>query len=171
MLKINSSSIEDLKYFTFDIFKDHRGLYVETFNHDHYKKVLPGIEFVQDDFSYSYKNVLRGIHGDYKTWKLIHCPVGEIFLVVVDWREESPTYKKWESFKLNQQNMLQILIPPGCGNGHYVLSEYAVFSYKQSTYYERESQFSIAYNDKSLAIDWPLLEKSPILSERDGCSS
>ena len=171
MQLMNNSKIKDLQVISLDTFQDHRGLYVETFNYDHYKKIIPKVEFVQDDFSYSHRNVLRGIHGDYKTWKLIHCPVGEIFLVVVDWREESSTFKRWESFRLSQENMLQVLIPPGCGNGHYVLSEHAVFSYKQSTYYERESQFSIAYNDESLGIDWPLLENSPILSERDGYNS
>lgn len=165
-MRREKTKVLGINKFTLDVFEDHRGLYVETFNQQQFEGFVPGVTFVQDDFSCSKHNVLRGIHGDYRTWKLVHCSYGKIFLVVVDWRKESLTYKQWESFILEQNSGVQILIPPGFGNGHYVMSEYAVFSYKQSTYYDFGSQFSIPYNLNELGIKWPFSD-CPILSQRD----
>ncbi len=148
------------------VFEDFRGTYVETFNEKLYAKAGINIKFVQDDISVSKQNVLRGLHGDGKTWKLVSCLYGRFFLVVVNWDEASPQYGRWESFNLSDENRLQVLIPPKFGNGHLVQSELAIFHYKQSTYYDRASQFTIRWNDPRLDIPWP--NDHPILSKRDG---
>lgn len=147
------------------IFEDFRGTYVETYNEKLYTEAGVNIKFVQDDISVSRQNVLRGLHGDGVTWKLISCLYGELYLVVVNWDDYSPQFGKCESFTLSDQNRLQVLVPPKFGNGHLVLSEVAIFHYKQSTYYNRAGQFTIMWNDPKLNIRWPI--SNPILSMRD----
>jgi len=147
------------------IFEDYRGSYIETYNARLYQN--HGIDklFIQDDISISRRNVLRGIHGDKKTWKLISCLYGAFYLLVVDNRKDSAQYSKWCAFTLSDVNHFQILIPPGFGNGHLVLSDSAIFHYKQTTEYERESQFTIAFDDPNYDFWWPI--KDPIVSIRD----
>jgi len=147
------------------IFEDFRGIYVETYNEELYKEAGINIKFIQDDISVSAKNVLRGIHGDDMTWKLVSCLHGEFHLVVVNLDKASPQFRQWESFILSDENHLQVLIPAGFGNGHVVLSEKAIFHYKQSTYYDHARQFTILWNDPMLNIQWPV--NNPILSKRD----
>jgi len=147
------------------IFEDFRGSYMETYNEKLYTEAGIGIKFVQDDISTSSKNVLRGIHGDAITWKLVSCLYGEFYLVVVNWDEGSPQYGRWESFILSDRNRLQVLIPPKFGNGNLTLSDTAIFHYKQNTYYDRARQFTIAWNNPELKIRWPI--DNPILSIRD----
>ena len=146
-------------------FEDFRGTYVETYNEELYKQAGIDIKFVQDDISVSSQYVLRGIHGDNETWKLVSCLYGKFYLVVINWDQKSPQFRKWQSFTLSSQNNLQVLIPPKYGNGHLVLSKQAIFHYKQSTYYNRASQFTIIWNDPTLDIWWPI--NNPILSKRD----
>lgn len=145
--------------------EDFRGTYVELYNEQLYKEQVTDVDFIQDDISTSYKNVLRGIHGDRKTWKLVSCLYGSFYLVVVNNIPESSQYRQWTSFTLSDRNRLQVLIPPGFGNGHLVLTDIAIFHYKQNSYYERESQFTIAWNDSLFGVWWPV--KNPILSRRD----
>ncbi len=169
-MKVESSRvISDLKIITPEIFYDFRGEYVETFNAREYSFIDAGgrkIEFVEDDISVSRRNVLRGLHGDAKTWKLIQCLHGEFYYVIADMRPQSPTYLSWQSFVLNDRNRRQVLVPAGCANGHLVLSESCIFSYKQSQYYEgMNEQFTVRWNDPALRIFWPI--DDPILSERD----
>lgn len=147
------------------IFEDFRGFYVETYNEDIYRKAGITQNFVQDDISGSSKHVLRGIHGDQDTWKLVSCLVGNFFLVVVNNDPASPQYKQSEGFSLSETNRLQVLIPPKFGNGHVVMSEKAIFHYKQTSYYNRAGQFTIAWNDPAYKIWWPI--KNPITSLRD----
>ena len=147
------------------IFEDFRGTYVELYNEDLYQKAGITTNFIQDDISTSTKHVLRGIHGDSQTWKLISCLSGKFYLVVVNWDKDSPQFRQWESFVLSDVNRLQVLIPPRFGNGHLVLSDFAVFHYKQSTQYNRAGQFTILWNDPQLKIWWPI--KNPIVSKRD----
>lgn len=165
-LNVQKSKLEGVLIITPPtIFNDNRGSYVETYNEAIYKEAGIGVSFVQDDISVSKKHVLRGIHGDRKTWKLVSCLQGEFFLAVVNWDESSKQYGQWESFILSERNRLQILIPPKFGNGHLVLSESSIFHYKQSTYYDRAGQFTLLWNDARFNIPWPC--KEPILSKRD----
>ncbi len=147
------------------IFEDFRGTYIETYNEELFRESGITVKFIQDDISTSTKNVLRGIHGDNKTWKLVSCLYGRFYLVVINWDKASPQHSRWEGFELSDRNRHQILIPPKFGNGHLVLSETAIFHYKQSTYYDRAGQFSLRWNDPKLNIAWPV--KNPILSKRD----
>ncbi len=147
------------------IFEDFRGIYVETYNEKLYTEAGIKVKFVQDDIAVSSQNVLRGMHGDGETWKLVSCLDGKFYLVVVNWDDASPQFGKWESFVLSDQNRLQVLVPPKFGNGHLVLSEQTIFHYKQSTYYNRAGQFTLLWNDPRLNIWWPI--KNPIVSKRD----
>lgn len=147
------------------IFEDFRGTYVEIYNEKLYKEAGIDVDFIQDDISVSAKDVLRGIHGDDKTWKLISCLYGRFYLVVVNWDKSSKQFRQWDSFVLSDNNRHQVLVPPKFGNGHLVLSEQAIFHYKQSTYYNRAGQFTLLWNDPEINILWPV--KNPIVSKRD----
>jgi dTDP-4-dehydrorhamnose 3,5-epimerase len=146
-------------------FKDHRGSYIEIYNKDFMNEKGINPDFIQDDISTSHKNVLRGIHGDCKTYKLVSCLHGEFQLIVVNNNPESKQFKKWQSFDISSKNRVQILIPPRFGNGHLVLSEFAIFHYKQNSQYDRSSQFTIKWNDNQYGFIWK--SNNPILSERD----
>jgi dTDP-4-dehydrorhamnose 3,5-epimerase len=149
------------------IFYDYRGEYVETWNQEHYKAFNFGkIEFKQDDISTSVKHTLRGLHGDFETWKLVQCLYGSLLQVVVDMRPDSETYLKHDMFPINDKNRNQILVPPGFANGHLVMSDFGIFSYKQSTLYKGAgAQFTVRWNDPKVNIAWPI--ENPILSSRD----
>ena len=167
-MQVELTKLDDVLLITPNRHIDSRGTYVETYNEAEYVKAGIGCEFVQDDVSSSLYNVLRGIHGDAATWKLVSCPVGVIYLVVVNWDADSSQYRQWQAFNLTQHTHRQVLVPPKFGNGHLVLSRSAVFHYKQTTYYNQFPQFSIPYNDPELNIDWPVLPSNPpITSERD----
>ena len=165
-LHIENSVLEGVKLITPPtIFEDFRGDYVEIYNQKIYQDA--GIEqvFVQDDYATSRQHVLRGLHGDEKTQKLVKCLHGVLYFVVVNNDESSEQYKKWCSYTLSAQNRLQILVPPKFGIGYLVMSESAIFHYKQTTFYWESKQFTLKWNDPSLKIRWPI--KDPILSERD----
>lgn len=147
------------------IFEDFRGQYVEIYNRVLYNEAGIGVDFIQDDISMSTRHVLRGIHGDGGTWKLVSCLHGKFYLVVVNNDPQSPQYRKWTSFTLSDRNRQQVLIPPKFGNGHVVLSDMAIFHYKQNTQYDRAGQFTILWNDPSYEFWWPI--NDPIVSRRD----
>lgn len=146
-------------------FEDFRGSYVELYNRRLFRVAGLDQDFIQDDISTSSRHVLRGIHGDDKTWKLISCLHGSFYLVVVNNDEPSDQYRQWQGFTLSDRNRMQVLVPPKFGNGHLVLTDSAIFHYKQTSDYDRDSQFTIVWNDPQLGIWWPI--SSPILSQRD----
>lgn len=147
------------------IFEDHRGTFVETYNLANYLDNGVTVNFVRDSISTSSKHVLRGVHYDNKTWKLIQCLHGKIYFVVVDMHEESPNYLKWESFILSEHNRHQVLVPPGYGNGHLVLSEQCIFHYKMSEYYDGPNEKILKWNDPKANIYWPI--NNPMVSLKD----
>lgn len=167
MIKVSPTTLPGVLKIERELFKDNRGLYGEIYKKKEYFENGITVDFVEQDFSYSRKNVLRGLHGDSKTWKLISCPFGELFLVVMNYDQGSEHFGKWESFVLNPENRLQILIPPRHANGHLVLSDWAIFHYNQSEYYtDGKNQFKVKWNNPRFNIRWPV--KNPILSKRDG---
>jgi dTDP-4-dehydrorhamnose 3,5-epimerase len=146
-------------------FHDFRGEYVEIFNRDIYREAGISTDFIQDDISLSTQNVLRGLHGDHETTKLVSCLVGKFYLVIVNNDPNSPQYRQWTSFTLSDKNRHQVLIPPKFANGHLVMSDWAMFHYKQDTMYDRDGQFTLIWNDPALGLWWPTSD--PIVSRRD----
>jgi dTDP-4-dehydrorhamnose 3,5-epimerase len=164
-MQVEKTSLEGVLLVKPDVFEDFRGQYVRTYAESQYRDLGIGTRFVEDDISLSRRSVLRGIHGDAKTWKLVSCLYGSFYLVVVNCDEQSPSFGKWLSFTLSDRNRHQVLIPPQHGNGHVVLSDCAVFHYKQSEYYDPSRQFTYRWDDPRLNIWWPI--KNPIVSRRD----
>lgn len=164
-----ASILEEIVIFKPSVSYDSRGSIFTSYTKDEYLKYLPeNVSFIHDKFAESKKNVLRGLHGDSKTWKLISCVYGEIFEVVVDMRPESENYLKWESFELTGDNKHQILVPPGFVNGYYVKSDFVVFHYKlayEGEYFDVADQMVVKWNDERLNINWPCSD--PILQARD----
>jgi len=155
----------EIKTFRPDIHKDYRGDLWTTHKRDSFK---PELDFKHDKYSTSGKGVLRGLHGDFETYKLVSCLSGSMYFVVVDNREDSVTYLAWDSLILDDKERKQVLIPPGFANGFYVLEGPALFSYKLSyptDYVDADKQFTLKWDDPNLGIDWP--DNNPILSERD----
>lgn len=163
------SKIDELYTFEPDQFSDHRGIYIETFNKEQFKK-HSDIEFIQDDISKSTKGVFRGLHGDGKTWKLVSCIYGEMKLIIVNCNQKSAFFGKKYTFNLSVDNYLQVLIPPFYANGHQVLSEEAIFNYKQSSYYGDCNQFSINISSPILGKE-RITDDKLILSQRDSSSA
>jgi len=149
--------------------EDHRGNIWSSFISADIDKLLPSpLRFTHDKFSESKKNVLRGIHGDSKSWKLVTCVCGEIFQVVVDMRPDSKTYLQWCSYDIHAVTPQSILIPPGFGNAYYARTDKVVYHYKLAyvgEYFDVNEQFTVSWNYSRLRIPWP--SKDPILSARD----
>ena len=155
--------------YTPSIYREYRGEIFTTY-HDKEHPVNDRLAVncsIHSRFSKSYKGVLRGLHYDFKTWKLVQALVGEIYLVVLDIREGTPTYGKWESYILSEKTRDQVLIPPGFANGHYALTD-CIFHYNlfyQGEYIDEHQQSVVKWNDSRFNIEWPTV--SPILQQRD----
>jgi len=171
MIKVEKTNLENVLIFKLDHFEDHRGSYTQLYRKDEYNEIMKKelgkeVEFLEDDFAVSSKNVLRGIHGDDRTWKLVTCLAGKFYIVVVNCDEESKNFGKWQSFVLTKESGKQILIPPKHGHAYLVLSDQAIFNYKQSCFYKgMGKQFTYYYNDPRFKIWWPKI--NPIVSQRD----
>ncbi len=152
-----------------DVNQDIRGSIWTSFLNEEYKKILPeDCSFVHDKFSSSKNNVLRGIHGDHQSWKLVTCVYGEICQCVVDLRDNSKTKNEYILLDINYNLPKLVLIPPSMGNAFYVKSGIAIYHYKlayKGSYIDANEQFSYKWNDPNFKIKWPT--NSPILSERD----
>lgn len=147
------------------VFEDYRGDYVEIYNRDLYREAGITTDFKQDDYATSRQHVLRGMHGDPLTEKLIKCVHGCLYVVVIQADETKPQYLQWESFTVSDSNRIQIFVPAFFALGYLVMSPTGVFHYKQSAYYHETKQFTIKWNDPRVNIQWPIL--TPILSMRD----
>jgi dTDP-4-dehydrorhamnose 3,5-epimerase len=156
---------KEVKVINQDFHSDYRGDLWTLWKKD---KTFPEIEFNHDKVSTSRKNVLRGIHGDNKSTKLITCLHGEVYFVVVDNRPESETFLQWDWTILSESNKKMVLVPPRFGNAFFTLSETSVFYYKWSyegEYPDVSDQFTLKWNDSRIGIDWPI--ENPILQLRD----
>ena len=167
MLAVYPTVLPDVLVIKRKISYDRRGFYAEMYSETDYHNAGITVKFVEDDFSFSKKNVLRGLHGDSKTWKLVSCPFGRLYFVVLNYDEESKFYGRWVAMEITPESCLQVLVPPRHANGHLVLSYAAIFHYKQSEYYRSaDDQFVVKWNDPKFNISWPISE-TPILSARD----
>lgn len=159
----------EVKIITPDTFSDERGILFTDFLDEFFQKSFnPNLKFVHSKNALNNAKVLRGIHGDFESYKLVQCLYGSIFQVVVDCRKQSSTYLMHETFELNYNEPKMILLPPGFGNAFLVISKDAVYNYKlayDGTYNDHDKQFTFKWNDKNININWPI--KDPILSERD----
>lgn len=160
---------KDVKIFTPSIYREFRGEIFTTFHSELHPavNVLPKNCNVHNRFSKSYSNVLRGLHYDDKTWKLVQSLMGDIYLVVLDVRLGSSTYGKYESYILSDKTKDQILIPPGFANGHFALTD-CIFHYTmfyEGEYNDENIQQVIKWNDPRFNIEWPT--ENPILQRRD----
>jgi dTDP-4-dehydrorhamnose 3,5-epimerase len=143
-----------------EIYEDFRGRHREIFNEALFLKAGLATHFVQEDCSRSSRGVLRGLHGDRKAWKLISCLQGKVYVAVVH-----PESGKWEGFTLSDANQHSLLVPPGYASGHMILSEEALFHYKQTEYPSPENQFGHRFDDPKFNVWWPL--QVPLISRKD----
>lgn len=156
--------MKDLKIININSFKDYRGLLWTIWEKNFFKK----INFNHDKVSISKKNTLRGLHCDFKSWKLVTCLYGKIFFSVVNFNKKSTDYLKSASWTLDHKKPKLILVPPYYANGHLSLTKECVFFYKWSydgKYLDSDKQKTFKWNDPKFKINWPI--KNPVLSRRD----
>lgn len=169
-MSIISTAIPDVKIIEPTVFGDNRGFFFESFNQQRFDSgVGSSVKFVQDNHSGSCKGVLRGLHYQlepHAQGKLVRVVAGSVFDVSVDIRPNSPTFGQWVGVELSADNKRQLWIPPGFAHGFLTLSDNTEFLYKTTDYWSKELERSIAWNDPTLAIDWPLQE-APKLSAKD----
>ncbi len=168
-MKVTPTTIPEVLVIEPKVFGDDRGFFFESFNQKAFQAATGlDVAFVQDNHSKSAKNVLRGLHYQvlHPQGKLVRVVQGEVFDVAVDIREGSKTYGKWVGEILSAENKKQFWVPPGFAHGFLTLSDTAEFLYKTTDYYAPEHERSILWNDRVLAIDWPLLAP-PVLSAKD----
>lgn len=168
-MKIVSKLLSDVFVLELDVFRDHRGTFCETFHQENFKKTIGrDVDFVVDNTSQSYFRTLRGLHFQFPNpqAKLVQVIKGEIFDVVVDIREESPNFGKWDGHLLSENLHQQIWIPEGFAHGFLSLTEETIVQYKVNQFYAPDCQYAIAWNDPDIGIEWPV-PGPPILSEKD----
>ena len=170
-LKIESTSIPDLKIITPIRHYDERGFFTEVYNKISYFELGFSVEFVQDNHSLSKtRNVIRGLHCQappYAQDKLVRVGVGAVLDVVVDIREFSPTFGRWFSIELSAKNGKQIFIPKGFLHGFKTITEKVELLYKCSNYYAPKFEHTIKFDDPKLAIDWNINKNKVVISEKD----
>lgn len=140
-------------------FGDERGFFLETWNRKTFAKIGLDVDFVQDNHSHSEKNVLRGLHYQVNgtaQGKLVWVSSGAVFDVVVDLREGSPTFGKWDGHLLTAACHERLWAPPGCAHGFLVVSDQADFHYKCTDYYSPENERILHWNDPDIGIFWPM---------------
>jgi len=168
-LKLTPTEIPEVLVVESRVFSDERGFFVESYNRRKFKEATGlDVDFVQDNQSFSVRNVLRGLHYLIRQpqGKLVQVHAGEIFDVVVDLRRRSPTFKKWTGTNLSAGTHRMLWVPAGFAHGFLVLSEHAIVQYKTTDFYAPEHERVLRWNDPTLNIRWPL-EASPLLSPRD----
>jgi dTDP-4-dehydrorhamnose 3,5-epimerase len=150
-----------------DVFADSRGFFMETFRANLHRELGIDVEFVQDNHSRSQRGSIRAFHFQLQPGqaKLVRCPRGSVYDVAIDLRRDSPTYRQWEAFELDDENHHQLFIPVGFAHGFCVTSEVADFVYKVSNYYDPETERGIAFDDPDIGVEWPV--DDPLISERD----
>lgn len=150
------------------VFGDDRGFFLESYNQRTFAELGISEAFVQDNHSFSGKNVLRGLHYQIQQpqGKLVRAITGEILDVVLDVRRSSPTFGKWEAFTLSGENKRMLWVPPGFAHGFRVVSQTAHVLYKTTDFYAPEHECTVAWNDPTLKIAWEL-DGEPIISGKD----
>ncbi len=167
-MDVSETKIPGVLYITPKVFPDDRGFFFEAFKASFFEKASLPNHFVQDNFSFSRKGVLRGLHyqkDPMAQGKLVTVFKGDIWDVAVDIRKDSPTFLDWVAVELNDRNHAMFYISPGFAHGFVALTDEVHLLYKCTNEYHPESDAGIRWDDPDIAIDWPL--KSPILSDKD----
>lgn len=170
-MEVTKTEIEGVLILEPKVFGDNRGYFFESFNAREFaEKTGVDVNFVQDNESKSRYGVLRGLHFQlppYTQSKLVRVVKGRVLDVAVDIRKGSPTYGKYVSCEMSEDNKLQFFVPKGFAHGFCVLSEETVFQYKCDNFYHPEAEGAIAWNDPAIAIQWPIATNKVILSDKD----
>ena len=170
-MRFTRTKIEDVVIIEPVVHGDERGYFVETYRHDKLEEFLGyKIDFIQDNESKSSRGVLRGLHYQLHPsaqTELVRVIKGRVLDVAVDIRKNSPTFGKWVSVELTDENKRQLLVPRGFAHGFVVLEDDTVFAYKVDNYYSPQNDRGVAFDDKDLGIDW-ILDKTELnLSAKD----
>jgi len=166
-MKVTQTKLPEVLVIEPDAFRDARGWFLETFHNQRYEQAGLKLFFIQDNVSFSTKNVLRGLHFQYPQGqgKLVQALLGEVFDVAVDIRLGSPTFGQWVGEIISATNHKQLYIPPEFAHGFCVLSDTAIFSYKCTDYYNPATECGVIFNDPDLNIQWPV--DNPVVSGKD----
>ena len=152
------------------VFGDERGFFKESWNERTFREAGYDWKFVQDNHSRSSQGILRGLHfqTEQAQGKLVRVTSGEVYDVVVDLRKSSPSFGQWIGVLLSAEAHNMLYMPPGCAHGFYVTSESADFLYKTTDYYHPQSELTLAWDDPTVGIEWPVIAGGePQLSEKD----
>ena len=169
-MKVIETAIPGLLILEPKVFGDARGFFMESYNAKAFQDATGlDVNFVQDNHSRSGKGVLRGLHYQIEQaqGKLVRVTRGSVFDVAVDLRKSSPTFGQWAGVELSEENSRQLWIPPGFAHGFLVTSESADFLYKTTDYYAPQFERSLAWNDPTVGVEWPLAGVAPLLSAKD----
>jgi dTDP-4-dehydrorhamnose 3,5-epimerase len=149
-----------------DSFEDDRGFFKETWSDPKYAEVGLDQRWAQDSCSWSTRNVIRGLHYDFRMAKLVQCLKGRIWDAIVDLRRDSPTYLRWQGFLLTDRNHKQLFVPPGFGHGFLALDDEVVVHYKNSVPYDAAHEGAVFWRNARIGVQWPLVGE-PRLSAKD----
>ena len=169
-MKVTQTALPEVLIVEPIVLGDTRGFFFESFNLRAFNHATGlDVNFVQDNHSRSGKGVLRGLHYQIEQTqgKLVRVVRGSVFDVAVDIRRPSPNYGKWVGVELTEENNRQLWVPPGFAHGFLVTSDSADFLYKTTDYYAKEFERSIAWNDATIGVEWPLAGSVPKLSSKD----
>jgi dTDP-4-dehydrorhamnose 3,5-epimerase len=170
-MKVTPCPLEGLLLIEPSVFGDSRGFFLESWNRQRYRDAGIALDFVQDNFSFSCRGTLRGMHfqNPMAQGKLVSVWQGEVWDVAVDLRRRSPTFRRWFGVTLSAENKRQFYAPPGFAHGFVVLSESALFHYKCTDFYSAKDELGFRWEDPAVGIQWPSVEHT-ILSRRDAAS-
>jgi dTDP-4-dehydrorhamnose 3,5-epimerase len=171
VLQVYPTKFAEAKVFVPDVFDDDRGFFKEVWSEPKYAALeLPTLRWEQDSTSWSTRNVIRGVHYDFRMAKLVQCLHGRIFDVIVDLRRESPAYLQWQGFMLTDSNHRQLYVPAGFGHGFITLADEAVVLYKNSVAYDPATEGAVSWRNPRVGIEWPLVGE-PRISAKDAAVS
>ncbi len=169
-MKFETTPLQDVIVVTPQVFGDERGFFKESWNQRSFAEAGYDWPFVQDNHSRSAHGILRGMHFQtiQPQGKLVRVTDGSVYDAVVDLRRSSPSFGQWFGLELSAENHRMLYVPPGFAHGFYVISDSADFLYKTTDYYHPESEVSLAWDDPTVGIEWPLVGGiKPSLSAKD----
>lgn len=166
-MQVLPTTFAEARVFVPDVFEDDRGWFKEAWSDPRYADAGLDVRWQQDSCSWSTRNVLRGIHYDFRMAKLVQCLRGRIWDVIVDLRRESPTYLRWQGFVLSESNHRQLYVPAGFGHGFLALEDGVLLHYKNSVPYDPKEEGAVSWRNPRIGVEWPLGGAAPRLSAKD----